>query len=85
MERALTSEDNEKEVDEEEKDKDEKNAKYAVNMKLFIGHNIPGAWSKFIRGKAGKKARRYKQVFSWIVRDSGRLVRRYGFSKNAWG
>jgi hypothetical protein len=64
LERAFTSEDDEKEDDEEEKDKDEKNTKYAVNMKLFIAHNIPGAWSKFIRGKAGKYARRYNKVFS---------------------
>ena len=56
LERAFTSEDDEKEDDEEEKDKDEKNAKDAVNMKLFIGQNIPRAWSKFIRGKAGRCA-----------------------------
>ena len=64
LERAFTSEDDEKEDDEEEKDKDEKNAKYAVNMKLFIAHTIRRAWSKFIRGKARKYARRYKKVFS---------------------
>ena len=57
LKRVLTSEDDEKEDDEGEKDKDEKNAKDAVNMKLFIAHNIPRAWSKFIRGKAGRYAR----------------------------
>ena len=64
LERAFTSEDDEKEDDEEDKDKDEKNTKDAVNMKLFIAQNIQRAWSKFIRGKAGKYARRYKQGFS---------------------
>ena len=64
LERAFTSEDDEKEDDEEEKDKDEKNAEDAVNMKLFIGQDIPRAWSNVIRGKARKFARRYKQGFS---------------------
>jgi hypothetical protein len=58
LKRVLTSEDDEKEDDEEEKDKDEKNAKDSVNMKLFIGENIPRAWIIFIRGIAGKCARR---------------------------
>jgi hypothetical protein len=64
LERAFTSEDDEKEDDEEEKDKDEKKEKDAVNMKLFIAHNIRRVWSKFIRGKAGRYARRYKKGFS---------------------
>ena len=41
LKRVLTSEDDEKEDDEEEKDEDEKNTKDNVNMKLFIGENIP--------------------------------------------
>ena len=59
--RVLTPEDDEKEDDEEEKDEDEKNTKDTVNMKLFIGKNIPRAWIIFIRGIAGKCARRSKK------------------------
>jgi hypothetical protein len=61
LKRVLISEDDEKEDDEEEKDEDEKNTKDTVNMKLFIGKNIPRAWIIFIRGIAGKCARRSKK------------------------
>ena len=60
LERVLTSEDDEKEDDEEEKDEDEKNTK-DTDMKLFIGKNIQRAWIIFIRGIAGKCARRSKK------------------------